>query len=81
MEMKVKLFAALRDGAGADQIQIEWKQGITCRDVLTEIKNRFAFMAALFEKSFIAVNGGYADFSRNLMPEDEIAILPPVSGG
>ena len=81
MEMKINLFAALRDGVGTEKIQLPWKQGITCRDILRELGSRFNSMASLLEHSFVAVNGSYAGPEMSLMPEDEIAILPPVSGG
>ena len=81
MEVKVNLFAALRDGAGVGKIRLPWKQGITCRDILGELKKRFLSMTSLLEHSYVAVNGSYAESDRSLMPEDEIAVLPPVSGG
>ena len=81
MQMKINLFAALRDGAGAGEIAIPWKQGITGRDILEDLKTRFNSLTSLLEHSFMAVNGSYAELDCNLMPEDEIAILPPVSGG
>ena len=81
MEVKVNLFAALRDGAGAGEVHLSWKQGITCRDILAELKKRFASLASLLEHSFVAVNGSYAESEMTLMPEDEIAVMPPVSGG
>ena len=81
MEMKVNLFAALRDGAGTGEIHLQWKQGITRHDILEELKRRFHSMTSLLEHSFVAVNGSYAEPGTPLMPEDEIAVLPPVSGG
>ena len=81
MEMRVNLFAALRDGAGTGEIHLPWKQGMTCRDILEELKKRFHSMAFLLESSFVAVNGSYAESEMPLMPEDEIAVMPPVSGG
>ena len=81
MQMKINLFAGLRDAAGKNQIQLMWKQGMTCRDVLNSLKENLPPAAALVEHSFVAVNGSYADSDRYLMPEDEVAVLPPVSGG
>ena len=81
MEVKVNLFAGLRDGAGTGEISLPWKQGITCQDILGELKKRFGSLASLLEHSFVAVNGSYAKSEMLLMPEDEIAVMPPVSGG
>ena len=81
MEVKVNLFAALKDGAGAGEVHLPWNQGITCRDILEQLKKRFGSLTSLLEHSFVAVNGSYAKSEMLLMPEDEIAVMPPVSGG
>ena len=81
MEIKINLFAALKDAAGKAEVRLPWKQGMTCRDILEELKKDFYSTASLLEHSFVAVNGNYAELGMNLMPEDEIAVMPPVSGG
>ena len=81
MEIKVNFFAALREGAGVGEVHLSWKQGITCLDILEELKKRFGPLTSLLEHSFVAVNGSYAESEMTLMPEDEIAVMPPVSGG
>ena len=80
MELTVTLFAALKDAAGKNQIRILWKPGMTCRDILEELKSS-QLPAGLVEHSFIAINGSYAEQDSSLSPEDEVAVLPPVSGG
>ena len=67
--------------AGAGEVCLPWKQGTRCRDILEELKKRFGSLAPLLEHSFVAVNGSYAESGTALMPEDEIAVIPPVSGG
>ncbi len=81
MEMKIKLFTALRDVAGKNEVVLPWKQGMTYLDILEELKKDFHGAASLLECSLVAVNGSYAKRDRILMPEDEVAVLPPVSGG
>ncbi|MBI3313783.1 MAG: MoaD/ThiS family protein [Candidatus Omnitrophica bacterium] len=81
MEMRVSLFAALKDMAGKSEIQVTWRKGITCSDVLAELKKSFHSITPLLERSFVAVNGNYAELDWALRPEDEVAVLPPVSGG
>ena len=81
MEIKINLFAALRDAAGMPEVKVAWKPGMTCNDVLELLKNNFQSMTPLLEHSLVAVNGSYAGFAKCLGPEDEIALLPPVSGG
>ena len=81
MQVKVNLFAALKDGVGVGEVHLTWKQGMTCRDILEQLKKRFCSLTSLLEHSFVAVNGSYAELGMGLMPEDDIAVLPPVSGG
>lgn len=81
MQIKVRLFAALRDAAGREEVAVPWKQGLTCPEILDVLKKRFHPFSALLERSLVAVNGSYAEPGVVLMPEDEVAVLPPVSGG
>lgn len=81
MEIKVSLFAALREAAGKPEVMLSWKQGMTSRDVVAQLKKDFYPAASLFDASFVAINGNYAEPGMVLGPEDEVAVLPPVSGG
>ncbi len=81
VQIKVRLFTALRDAAGKEEVSLPWKRGMTYPDILGELKKKFRPMVSLLECSFVAVNGGYAEPDQVLAPEDEVAVLPPVSGG
>jgi molybdopterin synthase catalytic subunit len=76
MQVTVRLFAGLRERAGADQIQLELPEGARVCDALGE-------MAALTTglSVVMAVNREYADADQPLGPGDELALIPPVSGG
>jgi molybdopterin synthase catalytic subunit len=76
MQVTVRLFAGLRERAGADQVQLELPEGARVRDALSE-------MAALTTglPVVMAVNREYADADQPLGPGDELALIPPVSGG
>ena len=81
MEMKVKLFTVLRDAAGNDEVTLPWRKGMTYLDLLVDLKKKFRALTPLLDSYFVAVNGRFAERGTALMPEDEIAVLPPVSGG
>ena len=79
--VRVRLFARFRDVFGADVVTVEMAESATVkglRDRLAELKPE---IAALLARSQIAVNSELADDSIGIVPTDEIAILPPVSGG
>ncbi len=81
LRIRVLLFAVLKDFAGREEIYLKLADGMTCRDILSVLEQQFPFAAEMFEHSLIAVNGEYADKDRLIGYGDEIAVLPPVSGG
>jgi MoaE-MoaD fusion protein len=82
MTVTVRLFAVLRERAGVDSIEVELDDQATVGEVLAELANR-AELAELMDRMPVtmAVNRDYADPSTRLAPGDELALVPPVSGG
>ncbi|MEP6482940.1 MAG: MoaD/ThiS family protein [Rudaea sp.] len=79
MNYRILYFASLRDAAGRD-IETVSSDSSDARTLYAECKRRHTF--AIEAKSIrLAVNGEFADWNRVLADQDEIAFLPPVSGG
>jgi MoaD family protein len=79
MTVNVRLFAALRELAGASRVQAEGRTAGDVADALSAAYGeRFASIAAV--SSFV-VNGDRAERGTPVAEGDEVAILPPVSGG
>jgi molybdopterin synthase catalytic subunit len=76
VEVTVLLFAMLRERAGARQITIELPDGARVSDALTELGDLAAGLPLV-----MAVNREYAPEDHVLDPGDELALIPPVSGG
>jgi molybdopterin synthase catalytic subunit len=76
MQVRVRLFAALRQRAGAEEIELELPAGARVRDALREV----AWLTGDL-RVVMAVNREYADADQPLAAEDELALIPPVSGG
>lgn len=78
----VRLFAALRERAGSDSISIELGEGATVADALERLAAEPP-LAGLLERLPVAmaVNRDYASPETELRAEDELALIPPVSGG
>jgi MoaD family protein len=78
--VRVRLFAVLREQAGASEVtDVTGRNVGELTDVLaTRFGERFASVAAV--SSFV-VNGERATRSTAVADGDEVAILPPVSGG
>ena len=79
--MTVKLFARLRDIAGSPELARDVAPGATIGSVWRELAREFPALAAYGASVSCAVNEEYARPSRSLEDGDEIAFLPPVSGG
>jgi len=79
MTVDVRLFAALREIAGASHVPASGRTAGEIADALSAVHGeRFASIAAV--SSFV-VNGERADRTTPIADGDEVAILPPVSGG
>jgi molybdopterin converting factor subunit 1 len=81
MTVTVCLFARARDLAGADRVAVEIPAGATAADLRRRLAERVPALAALLDRSALAVGGEFAADGQLLTAESEIALLPPVSGG
>jgi molybdopterin converting factor subunit 1 len=81
MRVTVRLFARLRDIAGAPDLAREVPSGSTAADVWRTLVAEFPEMARYDSSISTAVNADYAKMTTALSDNDEIAFLPPVSGG
>ena len=82
MKILVKLFAAYRDKAGISEFSLEIpKDSNTVGDLAIEICSKFPEITIPPSNIVIAVNSEYRNHSTVLCDGDEVALIPPVSGG
>ena len=81
MTVRVRFFAILKDRAGTDAADVELADGATVAVALDAIATRFAGIASLLPRVAPAVNREYARREQTLNDGDELALIPPVSGG
>lgn len=81
MRVTVRLFARLRDIAGAAELVREVPPGATIGSVWRDLAREFPDFAGYERTISSAVNADYARMDRTIGDGDEIAFLPPVSGG
>ena len=81
MRVIVRLFARLRDITGADELVREMPAGATAADVWHVLVGEFPDMGKYESSVSAAVNADYAKMTTVLGDGDEVAFLPPVSGG
>ena len=82
MTVTVRLFAILRERAGRDSIEVELEEGATVAEAMDELSLR-PELSELLDRLPVrmAVNRDYADADTPLSSGDELALVPPVSGG
>lgn len=76
MHVRVRLFAALRERAGSEEVEVELPEGARVADVLERLRALTGGTPVV-----MAVNQEYADAGSPLHAGDELALIPPVSGG
>ena len=62
-------------------IQIALQQGDTVADLRRAITASYPELQGIIEQAVFAINTDYASESTEIRAEDEIACIPPVSGG
>jgi molybdopterin synthase catalytic subunit len=81
MQVRVLLFGVLKDIAGGSSDVISLPDEATAADVLDHYERKLASHAALLASVAISVNQEYVPGDHPLRAGDEVALLPPVSGG
>jgi molybdopterin synthase catalytic subunit len=76
VNVHVRLFAALRERAGTGRLELDLADGATVGDVWARLGLGDEPSGLLYAR-----NRAYVDRSETLSPGDEIAVIPPVSGG
>ena len=76
MQIRVLLFGPLADRAGSSVVQLELPEGATAGDTVRELQGLSEGATWAF-----AVNAEYAAPGQVLKDGDEVALIPPVSGG
>jgi molybdopterin converting factor subunit 1 len=81
MRVTVRLFARLRDVAGAADLERDLAPGATVNALWDALATEFPALKDHRGSVSCAVNAEYARMDARLADGDEVAFLPPVSGG
>jgi MoaE-MoaD fusion protein len=81
MTVTVRLFAILRERAGRDSIELSLPEGATVQEAVEALRSEDGLDVIGRLPVRMAVNREYAEAGSTLAPGDELALVPPVSGG
>jgi molybdopterin synthase catalytic subunit len=81
MRVRVRLFAGLREAAGNDKLELELPDGASVEDAWRSLAGSHPALEPRRASLAAAVNRAYAGFDAALSDGDEVAFIPPVSGG
>jgi molybdopterin synthase catalytic subunit len=80
MRVSVRLFAGLRQRAGGTHVEVDLPDGARVKDLLAAMASTPVGELAPGQ-CVVAINREYAPASAPVGPDDEVALIPPVSGG
>ena len=81
MRVRVLFFGILKDLAGRSEDLVELRNGDSVRDLLSHLASEIPGLKEPMASLAIAINREYAAADAKLKADDEVALLPPVSGG
>lgn len=81
MKIKIRLFAICRERVGRSEVALEFPPGTSVQAVMDEMASRFPQLGARLDNLMVAVNSEYVSPDFVVHEGDEVALIPPVSGG
>jgi molybdopterin converting factor subunit 1 len=81
MQIKALFFASYRDIAGTEELEVELPAGASVADLVVQLRDRGGSWQSLPAEPAVAVNLTYSRLAAPLTHGDEVAFIPPVSGG
>lgn len=79
--VKVLLFGAAADRAKTRETEVRTKPGATLEELFSTLAEEYPGLSPMRDTLAFAINGEYAGRDAEVSPGDEVAVLPPVSGG
>lgn len=80
-KINLKLYASIKDILGKDRIEMDWTNNMTVGELRKKLDASYPILSIVNARFSISVNRKPVDDSELIRNTDEIAVLPPISGG
>ena len=81
MQVRIRLFAAFREAVGRGDLTVDAPAGATAGQVVERLRADYPGLGPGSDHAMLALNQEYVQASAPLADGDELALIPPVSGG
>lgn len=81
MRVEVLLFASLSEFASRDRLELEVSESTTARELLDRVADQVPELSGRLASVRVAVDHHFRSDADLVLPGNEIALIPPVSGG
>jgi molybdopterin converting factor subunit 1 len=81
MNVRIRLFAAARQAAGCDSLDIELPDQADVAQLRRELSRQLPEISELISRATFALGTEYATDTAKIAPGADVALIPPVSGG
>ena len=81
MRVRVRLFAGLKELAGGPEVVVDLEEGATVGDLEDQLGREYPRLKPLLASLAFAVDEEYRARDHALRDDDEVALIPPISGG
>ena len=81
MQIRVRLFASFREAVGQGALTVEAPERATVGQVVAQLRAAHSRLGPGLDRAMLAVNQEYVGPDFRLHDGDELALIPPVSGG
>jgi len=81
INVKLKFFASAREAVGSKEVEMQVESGSSANDVLEQLIEEYPELKDQEKHLVLAVNKQTGRSDKMIKDGDEIAVLPPVSGG
>jgi molybdopterin converting factor small subunit len=81
VKIRIRVFASFREAVGGGTVSWDAPEGASASDVVAALREAYPRLGPAADKAMLAVTQEYVGGDFRLHDGDELALIPPVSGG